>query len=154
MKFFCVLLLVAVAKASVLKTAEDIPAPHLLRLVSLDPPGFKIEWNPVKSKDEADPVIGYKVKIWEQQSVKTYNYETVDGIPTLVQQSALNPFPLLSVPDWEPAEVIVPRRESIFPQIMYENIKKTGAFSFVQEGPGCILQELRRATVQRHEDQT
>ncbi|CAH0407169.1 unnamed protein product [Chilo suppressalis] len=94
--FFCVLLLVAVAKASVLKTAEDIPAPHLLRLVSLDPPGFKIEWNPVKSKDEADPVIGYKVKIWEQQSVKTYNYETVDGIPTLVQQSALNPVRVLA----------------------------------------------------------
>jgi hypothetical protein len=63
MNFLYVLLLVAVSQASILKNHElrDIPAPTLLGVTTLHPPGFKVEWKPVESNDPDEPVLGYKV---------------------------------------------------------------------------------------------
>ncbi|CAG9795415.1 unnamed protein product [Diatraea saccharalis] len=121
MKVFYVLLLVAAATSSILKAPEDIPAPRLLRLEALDPPGFRVEWNPVKSKDESDPVIGYKVKVWEQQSIKVYNYEVIDGVNMLVEQTILSEFPRDDVPEWEPTVLMV--ESAANPAAQYNNVK-------------------------------
>ncbi|RVE45048.1 hypothetical protein evm_010305 [Chilo suppressalis] len=92
---------------SVNEQENDIPVPNLTSLIAEDPFAFKLGWEPVKS-DAADPILGYKVKIWEQPKRKVYKYETVDGIKELVEEYAPAKFPMTSdAPDFEPKEVVI-----------------------------------------------
>ncbi|XP_063532895.1 uncharacterized protein LOC134743430 [Cydia strobilella] len=84
----CLLLLAFVASCQglALQITKSLPRPDLLVLTALDPPSLEVEWAPVKHDDLSEPILGYKVKVWELPPVKTYKYEVVGGVKTLVQE--------------------------------------------------------------------
>ncbi|KAL4705821.1 hypothetical protein ACJJTC_017798 [Scirpophaga incertulas] len=124
MKYLVLCLIVAASHAGVLKDEEskNIPRANLQRLIAIDPPGFIVEWLPVESMDPGEPVIGYKVKVWEQQSKKSYSYQNVDGENKLVEKDILEKLPKNDIPSFAPIELDVKGADTT--SIEYKNIKR------------------------------
>ncbi|XP_028165410.1 uncharacterized protein LOC114356437 isoform X1 [Ostrinia furnacalis] len=145
MKCLCVLFFVAVAQGFVTRVArgvEGVPAPTLLRITLVDDPkmGFVVDWTPVASNDAADPILGYKMKVWEQPKIKTYKYETINGVKTLVEEYAPGKFPANNeVPTNKPREIVIQgdktsaRFEGIETGVLYE--VRVQAFTKNIQGP-------------------
>ncbi|RVE45047.1 hypothetical protein evm_010304 [Chilo suppressalis] len=106
MKTLIVLTCVIISQATVIRNrVTDLPAPRLVRLTTLNPRGIGVTWEPVYSPS-SNPVVGYKVKVWEQQTGIVYEYIMIDGVLQLVEREVLVPFPS-GIPDWTPKEVSV-----------------------------------------------
>ncbi|XP_061711554.1 uncharacterized protein LOC133520875 isoform X2 [Cydia pomonella] len=86
MKCLLLLAFASLCQGLALQKTKNLPRPDLLVLTALDPPSLEVEWAPVKHDDPSEPILGYKVKVWELPPVKTYKYEVVDGVKTLVQE--------------------------------------------------------------------
>ncbi|XP_073942561.1 uncharacterized protein [Choristoneura fumiferana] len=86
MQCLYLLLLVAVCQGlAVQKVKAPLPRPEIKSVTTLDPLSIQVEWNPVQSIDEKDPVIGYKIKVWELPPIITFKYVVVDGVMKLVE---------------------------------------------------------------------
>ncbi|KAL0882058.1 hypothetical protein ABMA27_000639 [Loxostege sticticalis] len=92
------------------REAQDIPAPTLIRVTLVDDPSlaFKVDWTPVSTPEGSEPVVGYKLKVWEQEKIKTYKYELVNGVKTLVEEYAPAKFPNPDqIPTHKPRDILV-----------------------------------------------
>ncbi|XP_047984176.1 uncharacterized protein LOC125224769 isoform X2 [Leguminivora glycinivorella] len=86
MKSLLLLTFVAACQGLALQKAKTLPRPNLLLLTALDPLSLEVEWEPVKQDDPSEPILGYKVLVWQLQPVKKYKYEIINGVKTLVQE--------------------------------------------------------------------
>ncbi|XP_026738351.1 uncharacterized protein LOC113501421 [Trichoplusia ni] len=125
------------------KPNADLPAPNLWKFESIDDPANKstaqrLTWTAVDSGDEQDPVIGYKVKVWEVNKVKTIVYKSQGGkfVATEIEE-----YPRMSsnvIPESSPTVLVVPSNETtaVYPvkvDVMYQFAVL--AFTKTREGP-------------------
>ncbi|KAJ0179060.1 hypothetical protein K1T71_005835 [Dendrolimus kikuchii] len=92
-----------------MRREEYLPAPLIKSLSAIDPAGFQVEWTRVDSYDDMDPVLGYKVKIWEVCD-KRLLYDKADGAVMLAKRDTRFSQALESrrIPDSEPFVIILP----------------------------------------------
>ncbi|XP_049869655.1 contactin-like [Pectinophora gossypiella] len=137
MKCLYFILFVAVAQGFVLENERvkraSLKAPSLRQLTAIDPAGFQVDWTPVTSGDPADPVTGYKIKVWELPNKKIY--QLIDGVMTLVDEEP----PTLTddIPTSKPHEYITDKTtfvvKNLKRNVFYET--RVQAYTKSTEGP-------------------
>ncbi|XP_035438666.2 uncharacterized protein LOC118268327 [Spodoptera frugiperda] len=109
MKTVYLLVLVSLCQALPLDSkAGLLSAPHLLRVNIIDPPAIEMTWNKIESADAKDPVIGYKVKVWEVQNTTNTLFVVVDGNVEELVKAEEPAIDLLSELGGSPDEIQVP----------------------------------------------
>ncbi|XP_063824444.1 uncharacterized protein LOC135074066 [Ostrinia nubilalis] len=132
----------------VTREVKGIPAPTLAHIDLIDDPGlaFIVHWTPVASPDGADPVLGYKVKVWEKPKVSTFEYEALSGAKRLVDKLA--PVKLLhssQEPKFKPREIVVngaDKSTAMCEGIETETPYEVRVQAFSRAGDGALSQPL------------
>ncbi|CAH2211435.1 jg22126, partial [Pararge aegeria aegeria] len=82
----CYLLLsVTVSGLKLQRSSEDIPEVHLNLLHLLDPSGFSVTWDPIKTRNESNTILGIKVKAWKTPCVVKTVYKVSDRLTKIVK---------------------------------------------------------------------
>ncbi|XP_045495908.1 uncharacterized protein LOC123694501 isoform X2 [Colias croceus] len=93
----------------IIVSAYEIDVPKIFSVSALDPVGFFIKWT-VVSSNSRDPVLGYKIRLWEvkvdsQGYLKLVNGEEMPGL--LLEDRPLEPVDKVKPPKGQPREVII-----------------------------------------------
>ncbi|XP_045765305.1 uncharacterized protein LOC123867350 isoform X2 [Maniola jurtina] len=122
-----------------LQNTEDIPEINIYRLHTFDPAGFSITWEPIKTRNESNPIIGIKVKVWKTPCVMSTVYKITDG--NLSRTSKYDPqtFSMGTVPNELPEYVVIVRPEEVtasIPHIDRETWYHIRALAFTATAEG------------------
>ncbi|XP_022825400.1 uncharacterized protein LOC111355624 [Spodoptera litura] len=140
MKSVYLLVLVSLCQGLPLDSkAGLLSAPHLIRVNIIDPPAIEMTWNKIESADVADPVIGYKVKVWEVQNITNTLFVVVHGNVEEIVKTEEQGIDLLSELDGAPDEIQVPADVTT---AVYRKVKldityevRVQAYTKLEDGP-------------------
>ncbi|XP_021197306.3 uncharacterized protein LOC110381326 [Helicoverpa armigera] len=116
MKVFCVFLLVSFSYGLPTDSkGTKLSAPNLTRLTAMESDGGyseRINWDAVVSDDASDPVVGYKVNIWEVKKIKSTKYSYVNGTLQKREEEIEPPIDFDNGPEGTPTVLLTPANQT------------------------------------------
>ncbi|CAH0605474.1 unnamed protein product [Chrysodeixis includens] len=138
MKALLVFLLVAACEGMRLETrTAQLAAPCGVKVAVMEGPAFEVSWDKVEEVDKKDPILGYKLKIWEVKSAKVTKYVIMNGEVKPMEEDL--PMELIAEPTTKPEEVTVGPAETkatfkkVALDVTYEI--RVAAYTKAKEGP-------------------
>ncbi|XP_039750165.1 uncharacterized protein LOC120626615 [Pararge aegeria] len=136
------LLLIAVMIQGLLggSTAEGIPEITVGHFRILDPSGFRIRWFPIEVKNDTDPIIGIKIKVWRTPcEIRTYKHHKDNKIFEVVKSEHLK-FNRTTVPQELPENEYIVKPDEVSLSVPYIDPEvwyhvRMLAFTKTSEGP-------------------